>query len=877
MSMSTVVPARGPASRMRWSVTEERRIVTVLFVDIVGSTRLVDRLDPEDVRTLQRVYFGTVARVLRRWDGAVEKYVGDAVMALFGARSGDGWQAYRAVRAGLEIQRALDRRPLAVAPGLRVRVGVATGEAVVDLRVNHDGGHGVASGAVITLAARLQEYAPPGEVALCATTHRAVAGLIAQQRIPGVTVAGKHAPVDVWHATGLLRPPPPRTDDPLVGRRRELAAAREQLAEAVRGHGPRRLLLTGPPGAGRSRLLRELSRSTPTVDGMPVRWCLAACPPSPDDPLAPGAELVRGLAGGAGTDSPRPAIPRRGQRPPERRPTTDPATGPADPTAAGPTVGWREVLLGLARRQPVVVAVDDLDRAAPALRRQLDLLVDRATADGLPLVLVATATEEFAGPVPGAARVPLRPLDAVTTGRLLRRLLRRNGRPSALVRHLIPVVGGNPGYAVAYVRALDGDAATLPPVPESVRRVVDARLDRLDAPLRAALMAAAAVPAPCSATRLAYALGWSAGQAEWALAALTTAGLLVAPPTGGHRFTDPVLREVAIARLPRALRAAFARRAGTVPALDDPVEVGPVEVGPVEVRPAGRPSVDKRSPQPVVSRGRRPTAADPTATRSPVHTGESGARQEGQDPVPGEVGGDRVMVGHGRVGEQVPRPRVVVHHEVGAGGGQLPLPLRDLLGRVVGIRIGQVQLDSQAGPDRLRGAAGAVQQQQAGGVGAVREQRTGHPGTHRESREHGVRREPVERRAGPVEDGLLADPVEQGEALLDAVDGRHPVQVGGVHLVPGGAQPVGGGQHGRAQPVHGVKERDVCHPDILPDQQVSPVPARGRPVPARRVSPGRRSVGTPVAPIRRHGSHPGAGRGCGHGTRRPPPRPRGSP
>ncbi|WP_236145962.1 adenylate/guanylate cyclase domain-containing protein, partial [Verrucosispora sp. SN26_14.1] len=125
--------------------------MTVLFVDIVGSTRLVDRLDPEDVRTLQRVYFRTVARVLRRWDGVVEKYVGDAVMALFGARAGDGFEAYRAVRAGLEVQRALDRRPLETAPGLRVRVGVATGEAVVDLAAGRDGGHGMASGAVITL------------------------------------------------------------------------------------------------------------------------------------------------------------------------------------------------------------------------------------------------------------------------------------------------------------------------------------------------------------------------------------------------------------------------------------------------------------------------------------------------------------------------------------------------------------------------------------------------------------------------------------------------------------------------------------------------------------------------------------------------------
>ncbi|MER6596298.1 adenylate/guanylate cyclase domain-containing protein, partial [Micromonospora purpureochromogenes] len=106
-----------------WPVREERRVVSVLFADIVGSTALTERLDPEDVRALQRAYFDTVAGVLRHWHGVVEKYVGDAVMALFGARRSDGLDAYRAVRAALEIQRALDRRPMPGGVRLRVRVG----------------------------------------------------------------------------------------------------------------------------------------------------------------------------------------------------------------------------------------------------------------------------------------------------------------------------------------------------------------------------------------------------------------------------------------------------------------------------------------------------------------------------------------------------------------------------------------------------------------------------------------------------------------------------------------------------------------------------------------------------------------------------------
>ena len=248
------------------------------------------------MRILQRAYFDTVAGVLRRWHGVVEKYVGDAVMALFGAAGPTG--STRTGRCGRRWRSrgpsTGDRRP--GAPRLRVRAGVATGEALVDLAAARDGGHGVASGAVITTAARLQEYAPPGGVALCAATHRATVGLVDQRRVPPVALAGKALPVDVWHATGTTRPAPTRHEGPLVGRRRELAAARDLIVRAVRGRDPRWLSLVGPAGSGRSRLLHELTRAVRTVDGAPVRWCVAHCPPYPE-PLAPVADLVRGLAG----------------------------------------------------------------------------------------------------------------------------------------------------------------------------------------------------------------------------------------------------------------------------------------------------------------------------------------------------------------------------------------------------------------------------------------------------------------------------------------------------------------------------------------------------------------------------------------------------
>ncbi|MFI7521317.1 AAA family ATPase [Micromonospora globbae] len=567
--MSTFVAAAPRVPSPRWPVPEERRTVTVLFADIVGSTALVDRLDPEDVRAVQRAYFDTVAGVLRRWHGVVEKYIGDAVMALFGARESDGFDAYRAVRAGLEIQRELDRRPLPGGATLRVRVGVATGEAVVDLGAARDGGHGAASGAVITTAARLQEYAPPGAVVCCAATHRATAGTVTYRRLTPVTVAGRVPPVGVWHAVGPAGPAAVRHDAPLVGRRRELAGARDRILRAVRDRSPRWVSVVGPAGSGRSRLLHDLVRSLDAVDGTPVRWCVASCPPYPDEPLAPVAQLLRALAG-SGAPGAGWAGTLAGLLPPARLATALPALErlldvPDGQATAG--AAWcQELLLRVAARGPVVVAVDDLDRAAPAVDRFLHSLFVAAAARGLPLAVVTLHRPDRADVLPVAAqrhhRVPLRPLTPVQTGRLLRHLLIRAEQPLRLVTRLLPLVGGHPGHAAAYVGALaDGDDRTLPPLPEALRRAVGAELDRLDGPHRAVLMAAAVLPPGFTADEVARVLDWPAERLPPALAALVAAGLLVPHPAGGHALASPALRRVAADRLPRRFRATFGQRA----------------------------------------------------------------------------------------------------------------------------------------------------------------------------------------------------------------------------------------------------------------------------------------------------------------------------
>ena len=188
---------------------ERRQTVTVLFIDIVGFTSLIDDLDCAVVRALQRDYFSTVCDIVREGGGLVEKYVGDAVMAVFGAGPGGfGAQAAAsAVRVGLSVQEALRGQLLAGRFAVRTRVGLATGDVIVDLVAAREFGHGMVSGSVVATAARLQAYAPHDTVVVCAATRAVTDELIAYQELPPVRVAGKPYPLDLWRALQPQRVP----------------------------------------------------------------------------------------------------------------------------------------------------------------------------------------------------------------------------------------------------------------------------------------------------------------------------------------------------------------------------------------------------------------------------------------------------------------------------------------------------------------------------------------------------------------------------------------------------------------------------------------------------------------------------------------------
>jgi class 3 adenylate cyclase len=181
---------------------ERRQTVTVLFIDIVGFTSLVDDLDCGEVRALQRDYFAIVSQVIRDGGGVVEKYVGDAVMAVFGT-SDDGFgpeAAASAVRVGLSVQEALRGQLLAGRFAVRTRVGLATGDVIVDLAATRDYGYGMVCGSVVATASRLQAYAPHDTVVVCAATREVTQELISYQEMPPVRVAGKPYPLDLFRA-----------------------------------------------------------------------------------------------------------------------------------------------------------------------------------------------------------------------------------------------------------------------------------------------------------------------------------------------------------------------------------------------------------------------------------------------------------------------------------------------------------------------------------------------------------------------------------------------------------------------------------------------------------------------------------------------------
>src|SRR5580765_481786 len=235
----------------------ERKVVTVVFCDLVGFTARAESMDPEDVEALLRPYHERVRAELERHGGTVEKFIGDAVMALFGAPTAHEDDPERAVRGALAIRDWIREEG-----ELQIRVAVTTGEALVSLGARPSEGEGMASGDVVNTAARLQSAAPVNGILVDETTYRSTSQPILYEPREAVEAKGKAQPIPVWEAlearsrfgTDVTQ----TTGAPLVGREGEVGLLREALQRARQEASPQLVTLVGVPGIGKSRLVSEL-------------------------------------------------------------------------------------------------------------------------------------------------------------------------------------------------------------------------------------------------------------------------------------------------------------------------------------------------------------------------------------------------------------------------------------------------------------------------------------------------------------------------------------------------------------------------------------------------------------------------------------------
>src|SRR6478735_1965397 len=237
---------------------EERKVVTVLFADLVGFTSRAEQMDPEDVRALLAPYHQRLRSELERFGGTVEKFIGDAVVALFGAPVAHEDDPERAVRAALAIRDWVREEEAE----LQLRIAVNTGEALIALGARPEAGEGMASGDVVNTTARLQAAAPVNGILVGETTWRATRDRIEYAEHEAVSAKGKAEPIPVWEAvqatSRLGMDLEQRVLTPLVGRERELAVVFDAFDRAARAREPQLVTLVGVPGIGKSRLVAEL-------------------------------------------------------------------------------------------------------------------------------------------------------------------------------------------------------------------------------------------------------------------------------------------------------------------------------------------------------------------------------------------------------------------------------------------------------------------------------------------------------------------------------------------------------------------------------------------------------------------------------------------
>jgi class 3 adenylate cyclase/tetratricopeptide (TPR) repeat protein len=571
----------------------ERRLVSVLFLDLVSFTTLSEQRDAEDMRALMDQYFATARTVIERHGGVVEKFIGDAVMAVWGTPITNEDDAERAVRAALELVDAVAALGSSVGVPLAARAGVLTGEAATAPDAQHQG---MVTGDMVNTAARLQSAADPGAVLVGEATFRAASGAVAFQPVGELELKGKDEPVRAWSAQRVIAERHGHNrmaiEPPFVGRSEELRLLKELLHATGRENRARLVSVMGVGGIGKSRLAWELAKY---IDGLTedVYWHQGRCP-SYGEGITFWAlgEMVRMRAGIAETDSPATSRAKLGESIEAHVPDEDDRRwlaprlafllGLAERPAGGREelfAAWRTFFERISDSGTVVMVFEDLQWADPGLLDFIDALLEWSR--GTPILLVTLSRpdlldrrENWGVGQRSFVGLHLEPLDDDDMADLVRGMV--PGADEGSVRRVVDRAEGMPLYAVETLRMLAdrgvlrvaedayevcGDLGEIS-VPETLHALIASRLDALGTEDRAVVQKAAVLGKSFTIDSLVAVTRVPREQLEPLLQDLVRKEFLAfeadprSPERGQYAFVQSIIREVAYGMLSKADRRA---------------------------------------------------------------------------------------------------------------------------------------------------------------------------------------------------------------------------------------------------------------------------------------------------------------------------------
>lgn len=515
---------------------EQRKVVTVVFCDVTGSTALGESTDPEALRALLARYFERMKGIVESHGGTVEKFIGDAVMAVFGVPAAHEDDALRACRAAVEMRDAWPEL------GITGRIGVNTGEVVTGTEER------LATGDAVNVAARLEQAARPSEVLIGGETLRLVRGAVEVGDERALELKGKTEAVAAWPLLAAAGELERRLSTRMVGRERELTRLRSAFDQAVHDRSCQLFTVLGSAGVGKSRLAAELLGS---VEASVVRGrCLSY---GEGITYWPVVEILKQFATLPEGDAARPLRALLGE-------TEDPASAEE--------VAWafRKLLEQEAQLQPVVCVLDDLHWAEETLLDLVEHIADLSR--DAPLLLLCMARPELLERRPSwgggkwnATTVLLEPLDAGETELLLREL---GGVADALRERIVQVAEGNPLFLEEVLALVRDSADGRVEVPPTIQALLAARLDQLD-PDERSVLERGSVEGRTFHRGAVAALADGDGYLDQRLVSLVRKELVrpdraQLPGDDAYRFRHLLIRDAAYDALPKATRAEMHRR-----------------------------------------------------------------------------------------------------------------------------------------------------------------------------------------------------------------------------------------------------------------------------------------------------------------------------